>query len=440
MAGAAISSMGFCRRQPFFGRLACILLASLVFLCAFPGSAAAEIRFSESGDAASDQGCTFALSDFHKAKRGSDGALSDGTYYGYRYITGARDSIVLLASQNLAVVYVPRTVCAQYGIDLEDREHTTQLLDFICALDETHSEGGATLSSLELETVFTSNSVYRRGSLEYRFCIESGGRTYSSVYDRAYPKKSSSAARFCDYASIVGRDEVTVASDRLSDRLASFFSSVDWRPLFVSARTSLLATLIVAVLGVLIAWQTSHANDMTKSIVDAACLLSMVLPPTILGLILLFIFGKNSPTGQWLISMGINLPFTWPAAVIAAVVVAFPYMYRSARGAFDSVDDMLLDCARTLGWGEWRVFRKLALPLASSSLLSGVILSFARALGEFGATMFFAGNYAGTTETLPIAIYYDWMAGDAATAWLWVIVVLVLSLISMLLMNRVAHR
>ena len=165
----------------------------------------------------------------------------------------------------------------------------------------------------------------------------------------------------------------------------------------------------------------------------------MILPPTVCGMLLLLLFGKSTAIGRFLISCGIDIAFTWPAAVVSAVVVSFPYMYRTARGAFEALDAEMLDAARVLGWKERRIFLKIMLPLSTSSLVAGAALAFARALGEFGATMFFAGNYVGETQTLPVAIYYDWMAGDAAATIFWVIAVMVFSFATMLLMNRVTR-
>ena len=166
----------------------------------------------------------------------------------------------------------------------------------------------------------------------------------------------------------------------------------------------------------------------------------MVLPPTVCGFLLLLIFGNSTALGRWFISHGVNIVFTWPAAVIACVVVSFPLMYRSARGAFEQLEAPMLDAARTLGWKEGRIFRKLMLPLAWPSIASGTVLAFARAIGEFGATLFFAGNYAGVTQTIPIAIYFDWMAGQTDVALFWVFVVILISFAVILFINVYSSR
>lgn len=421
------------------------LLCAAVLLCAgfcVPVQAArADVLFSQERDAAVADGSALGVTGFHKAKRGSDAPLADGAYYGYRYITGAAESCVLASGGGRTVVYVPGEVCERLGIDLSDASQTDAIYQAFSALDVDHAQGGPSLEETRAAPHFTSKRVFELDGYRYRFGIASGGRSYAAVLDVAHPKKSARAASFCDYGALVPASEVQVAQERGPlGELAAFLAGVDWSPLLVSVRTTLVATLFIAVLGVLVAWASLASRDTAKSVIDLLCTVPMVLPPTIMGFILLWVFGKNSPSGQFLLSLGIDVPFTWPAAVIAAVVVAFPYMYRSARAAFEGIDPEMLDAARVLGWSDWRVLRRLALPLASSSVLSGVVLSFARALGEFGATMFFAGNYVGETQTLPIAIYYDWMGGDIPTSWLWVFVVIAFSFASMVAMNVIVHR
>ena len=134
-------------------------------------------------------------------------------------------------------------------------------------------------------------------------------------------------------------------------------------------------------------------------------------------------------------SIGISIVFTWPAAVISAVVVSFPLVYRTALGAFESLDAQMLDAARTLGWSERRIFAKLMMPLGWPSIAAGTVLAFARAMGEFGCTLFFAGNYAGITQTIPIAIYFEWMGGNTSVALFWVVVVIAFSFLVILFIN-----
>ena len=152
---------------------------------------------------------------------------------------------------------------------------------------------------------------------------------------------------------------------------------------------------------------------------DGFFLIPLVLPPTVVGFLLLLLFGRNGPLGNLLRAFGATVVFSWPATVIAAAVVAFPLMYLTARAALEQVDPTLLQAARTLGATEWRIFRQVSLPLAWPGVLAGTILSFARSLGEFGATLMLAGNIPGRTETIPVAIYFAVEANEITKAATW---------------------
>ncbi len=193
-------------------------------------------------------------------------------------------------------------------------------------------------------------------------------------------------------------------------------------------KTGLCALAFSGVLGLLAAWRVMGTTSRLKGLLDSVFTIPMVLPPTVCGFLLLMLFGQSSAVGRWLIAYGIEIVFSWPAAVIAAVVVSFPLVYRTALGAFEALDARMLDAARTLGWSEWRIFRFIMLPLAWPSIAAGAVLAFARAMGEFGCTLFFAGNYAGVTQTIPIAIYFEWMGGNTDVALFWVAVVILFSL------------
>ncbi|MFZ0519375.1 MAG: molybdate ABC transporter permease subunit [Candidatus Acidiferrales bacterium] len=181
---------------------------------------------------------------------------------------------------------------------------------------------------------------------------------------------------------------------------------MDWSPLWISLATSLTATAVTLVAGLAAAAWRENRTGAGAALIDGIFLLPLVLPPTVVGFFLLLFFGRNGPLGKLLMQVGATVVFSWPATVIAATVVAFPLMYLTARAALEQVDPHLLQAARTLGASEWRIFREVALPLAWPGVLAGTILSFARALGEFGATLMLAGNIPGRTETIPIAIYF----------------------------------
>ena len=172
------------------------------------------------------------------------------------------------------------------------------------------------------------------------------------------------------------------------------------------------ATLIAGTLGVCLAWRLSVGRGWAGKWIDAICALPLVLPPTVIGYCLILLLGRRGVLGQWLAEYGINLIFSWQGAVVAATVVIFPLSYRSARAALDSVDHSLEDAARTLGASEWRVFVRVSFPLAWRGIFAGLTLAFARGMGEFGATLMIAGNLPGKTQTLALAIYDAFQAGN----------------------------
>ena len=208
----------------------------------------------------------------------------------------------------------------------------------------------------------------------------------------------------------------------------ALIAPTDWSPLQISIETSVTATLITLVAGLAAAAWRERRSGPAMAILDGIFLLPLVLPPTVVGFFLLLLFGRNGPLGKLLLALGATVVFSWPATVIAAAVVAFPLMYLTARAALEQVDSRYLEAARTLGASEWRVFSAIALPLAWPGVLAGTILSFARALGEFGATLMLAGNIPGRTATIPIAIYFAVEANDVQSAVAWCLVDVVISL------------
>ena len=205
--------------------------------------------------------------------------------------------------------------------------------------------------------------------------------------------------------------------------------SQDLSPLWISLATSATATLLTMIAGISAAAWRQRRTGLLSPIVDAVFLLPLVLPPTVVGFALLLLFGRNGPLGKLLLRFGATVVFSWPATVIAAAVVSFPLMYLTSRAALDPVDSHFLQAARTLGATEWRIFRRVALPLAWPGVLAGAILSFARAMGEFGATLMVAGNIPGRTETIPIAIYFAVEADDMRAAVRWSVIELGLSFV-----------
>jgi molybdate ABC transporter permease protein len=203
---------------------------------------------------------------------------------------------------------------------------------------------------------------------------------------------------------------------------------LDPSPLLISLATTFTATAATFVLGVCAARRLYGVRDSVRAWIDGGLTLPLVLPPTVVGFFLLLLFGRRSPIGQALEHIGVTIVFSWPATVIAATVVAFPLMYRTTIGAFEQVNPMLLDAARTLGASEWTVFRRVLVPLAAPGLVAGTVLAFARAMGEFGATLMLAGNIPGRTQTMPMAIFSAAEGGDMRVAGVWAALIVVLSM------------
>lgn len=214
-------------------------------------------------------------------------------------------------------------------------------------------------------------------------------------------------------------------------------SAIDWSPLWISLRTAAATIVIVFFIGVIIAWWVERLQSQSlKIFADAVITLPMVLPPTVAGFFLLYFFGNNRFLGQLIYQMtGIKIAFSWLATVLAAAVISLPLMYRSARGALSQVDKGMLEAARSLGMAEWRIFWRIHLHNALPGIIAGGLLAFARGLGEFGATAMIAGNIAGRTRTLPLAVYSAVAAGDWDAAGWYVAVIVGICLLVVIGLN-----
>lgn len=199
---------------------------------------------------------------------------------------------------------------------------------------------------------------------------------------------------------------------------------MDISPLIISIKTALTSTIITFVFGILIAYKMTCYKGKYQSFIDTVLTLPLILPPTVVGFFLLIIIGKNGPIGRLLENLDINLIFTWSSTVISAAVVSFPIMYRTSRGAFEQIDEDMISAARTLGLSNKKIFLRIIIPLAYPGIISATVLSFARALGEFGATLMIAGNIPGKTQTMPIAIFFAVESGDMNQAMLWVLIII----------------
>lgn len=213
---------------------------------------------------------------------------------------------------------------------------------------------------------------------------------------------------------------------------------MDWSPVVVSLKTALCATAVTMVLGLIAArWRVKRHGALVEFL-DGVLLFPLALPPTVVGLLLLMVFGRQSPIGEALSSVGMGIIFTWPATVIAATAVAFPIMYQTAKGAFLQIDSELIDAARVFGYSEWRILWQIMLPLAWPGILAALILTFVRALGEFGATLMLAGNIPGKTQTMPIAIFFHVEGGDMAGALMLSCVIVGISICALFGLSRLS--
>lgn len=211
---------------------------------------------------------------------------------------------------------------------------------------------------------------------------------------------------------------------------------MNFSPLWLSFKTAIIATLIVFIIGVWLARIIGRNQFFGKSVVEAIIMLPLVLPPTVVGFGLLYIFGKNGPIGMLLMRLfDFQVVFTWYAVLIAAIVVSFPLMYQSASAAFQQYDASIENAAYTMGASKWRVFWTISFPIAWPGILGGTVLTFARALGEFGATLMLAGYIPNVTDTIPLAIYFEVEAGNTEMAAIWVIIIVSLGFSAILWLN-----
>lgn len=214
----------------------------------------------------------------------------------------------------------------------------------------------------------------------------------------------------------------------------------DFSPFWISIKTALLTTVISFFIGIVISYIIANSRGKLKGLIDGILTLPLILPPTVVGFFLLLVCGKNGPIGKILAYFGKSLIFSWEATVIAAIVVSFPMMYRSTRSAFEQIDYNLISAARTLGLSEFKIFYKIAIPLAYPGIIGGIVLTFARAMGEFGATLMLAGNIPGKTQTMPLAIFFAVEGGDMNKALMWVLIIVGFSLIMILALNFWSER
>ena len=215
---------------------------------------------------------------------------------------------------------------------------------------------------------------------------------------------------------------------------------MDWYPLWNSLRIAAISSVLVFFLGIFCAYYASKLPRLIKGILDVALTLPMVLPPTVCGYFLLLVFGVKRPVGQFLMQYGIKFVMTWYGGVLAASVVAFPLMYRTARGAFEAVDKNLGYSAQTLGRSNTWIFWRVCMPACRQGISAGCVLAFARALGEYGATSMLIGYTPGRTATISTTVYQLWRTNDEQGALMWVMVNMAISAVVLLTVNLLEER
>lgn len=215
---------------------------------------------------------------------------------------------------------------------------------------------------------------------------------------------------------------------------------MDWYPLYNSLRMAAISCVLVFFAGIFAAYYVARLPRAVKGMLDVILTLPMVLPPTVVGYFILLVFGAKRPLGIFLAQYGIKFVMTWYGGVLAAAVVAFPLMYRTARGAFESFDDTLAYSAQTLGLSNTYIFWHIRMPYCRQGILAGTVLAFARALGEYGATSMLIGYTPGRTATISTTVYQLWRTNDEAGAFFWVMVNLGISAVVLLIVNMLERR
>ena len=387
------------------------------------------------------EGCDFAVGDFQRASKGSNRDIADA-YHGYAYYIGNKpDTIMYLVTDSMVLVYVDADAAKAAGFDISSNDDLAHLQQLLVQLDTSAGKGNALIPD-SVPWYFTTQDTNEFDGVLYEFNREIDGSSYNLIVGEDGSDVTESTSKtyvqpsFACFGSLIARgDAVIAAAPTWTESFGSFVSTLDWSPLFVTLKTTFTAIIFIFILGLAAAYFCLHRTTKFRNLFDTIFTIPMVLPPTVCGFLLLLAFGSNTPVGKWFIDIGFPLIFSWPATVIAAVVVAFPLMYRGALGAFDNLDPNMLDAARTLGWSEAKIFFKIMLPLSWSSIAASTVLAFARALGEFGATLFLAGNYLGITRTIPIAIYFEWMNGNTDIAIFWTIILVIFSFLVIMFIN-----
>ncbi|MED9874021.1 MAG: ABC transporter permease subunit, partial [Eggerthellaceae bacterium] len=330
------------------------------------------VSVSSEGERAVVEDTPYAADEFSRANKGTNRTV-DKVYRGYNYIQPHENMTVLIDVGSFVMIYVPQSQTEALDLSLDNEQDCQVIKDLLYALDNNAAGGNAKIDP-DTPWYFTQEEIHTQNDVVFSFNQPVDDRFYTFVIGNDgtdLSENTSSDEIYLNHASFaqLTSSETTTITEAATGlgALAEFFQSLDFSPLWVTLKTTLTAIVIIFILGIIAAWWSLRLPDRWQNVVDAIFTIPMVLPPTVCGFLLLLALGSNSPVGQWFNAIGFPLIFSWPATVIAAVVVAFPLMYRSARGAFESLNPDMLDAARTLGWNETRIFFKLMLPLAWSS-------------------------------------------------------------------------
>ena len=358
-------------------RFRILVACALTFaLCWVPGFAFAGDAEDGAQVAATAHGLSYGIEGFERLAKGTARTM-EGQPEGYRFPVDEDVDLVVAPAADRVVVWISPKAIERYGLDPQDNECVSGLKALVCKLDSANCMGGAQLGDVDLPWYVTAETSFDAGGYTYGF-DERGADGDRYVVITSASGDAKGGARWLDSAQMVEASSVVLRDEQGPlTSLISFLGDIDYRPFWVSIKTSGLALLISFALGLFAAWKTMGTSSRIKGLLDSVFTIPMVLPPTVCGFLLLMLFGRSTGVGQWLIAHGVSIVFTWPAAVISA----------------------------------------------------------ARAMGEFGCTLFFAGNYAGITQTIPIAIYFEWMGGNTSVALFWVVVVIAFSFLVILFIN-----
>ena len=351
-------------------------------------------------------------------------AMADGSVPVGRYTRTALMNLGILPEAEDASVYTTAEVSeALGGVEISEQGNVSQVLTAV-------AEG-----SCEVGTTFPS----ARSSMTRQRMRRKPQRQTLYPLSPPIPQRQSLIPTIL--TQIFSKDTIVSDRRRTMQDILQILEKLDWSPLYISIKTGIVATIISFFLGIFAARKVLKASGRVRAVIDGILTLPMVLPPTVAGFFLLLLFSRRRPLGILLYeNFSIKVVQTWLGCIVAATVIAFPLMYRNARAAFEQIDPNLVYAGRTLGMSDMRIFWTVVIPTAGPGIASGTILTFARALGEYGATSMLAGNIPGKTATVSQRIAMVIQDGDYLTAGIWTIIVILIAFFFIVLMNIISGR